>query len=268
MCGIIAVVRQPVERVDLDAGPIVDGLDRAVALLRDATGDPRTAVIAEAADELEVVAARLHGPRGVRFLLVDQAGGARVRGLTSTLAAAVVELDRALDDLVVDDETEARNAAAVRCRDAAWAIERDRLRTADGVGSLIGRQTGWSAIEACTELWAARWIRPSGRAACSAAPRLAASVTSTSRSVAVTSAPASRNRGNRCPPTNPAAPVTKTRMARQAARWAGAVQCGAQRELAPSAAESRGTRISAIAPRGSLGTRTIDPACASTISLQ
>ncbi|MDZ7674355.1 MAG: SIS domain-containing protein [Acidimicrobiales bacterium] len=152
MCGIIAVLRRPVDRTDLPAGPTADRVDRAIGLLRTAVDDPRATTILEAATELEAAAADLHGPRGVRFLLTEQAAAARIRGLVTTLRTVTDDLDAALDELIVDEHTEARNAAAVRCRDAAWALERDRLHTADGVSRLVGRETGWSTVEACTQI--------------------------------------------------------------------------------------------------------------------
>lgn len=157
MCGIIAVLRRPVERTDLPAAPTVDALERGVQSLRDAigagaAGPPAIAAMQDAAAALEQVAADLHGPRGVRFLLTEPAESKRVRGLAETLERTVVELDAALDQLVVDEHTEARYAAAVRCKDAAWTIARDRLRTADGVAGLVGRDTGWAAVEACTQI--------------------------------------------------------------------------------------------------------------------
>ncbi len=152
MCGIIAVLRRPVDRVDLPVGPTVAALEAGVAAVRAAVDAPAPADIAAAATHLEQVVTDLHGPRGVRALLTDPTLAGRVRGLGRTLAGAVAELDAALDALVVDADTEARNAAAVRCKDAAWAIERDRLRTAEAVGGLCARDTGWAAVEACTQI--------------------------------------------------------------------------------------------------------------------
>lgn len=157
MCGIIAVLRRPVDRVDLPAEPVVAALDRGVQSLRRAIDDapaagPAIDALQEVAVDLEQVADDLHGPRGVRLLLTDTAASSRIRGLAKTLGQTVVELDAALGLLVVDHDTEARNAAAVRVKDAAWTIERDRLRLADGVATLVGRDTGWSAIEACTQI--------------------------------------------------------------------------------------------------------------------
>ncbi|MGK2930307.1 MAG: SIS domain-containing protein, partial [Acidimicrobiales bacterium] len=152
MCGIIAVLRQPVERTDLSPAPVIERLDRGVVGVRAAVGDPSVETLRAVADDLEAVSAALHGPRGVRLLLTDPAAASRIRGLVSTLVTSIVDLDTGLDALVVDDDTEARNAVAVRCKDAAWAIERDRLRTAEGVSVLLGGQTNWAAVETCTQV--------------------------------------------------------------------------------------------------------------------
>ena len=152
MCGIIAVLRRPAERVDLEVETIVATLERGVRRVQDAAGAPAPDTIAAAAADLEQVGAALHGPRGVRFLLTDAAGASRVRGLAAALVSAVADLDAALDALVVDADTEARNQASIRVKDAAWAISSDRLRTADGVTGLIDRATGWSAVEVYTQI--------------------------------------------------------------------------------------------------------------------
>src|SRR3546814_2404788 len=86
MCGIIAVLRRPVERTDLPAEPLFGALERGVQALRRAIDDPGTSgpaidALAEVAVDLEQVAADLHGPRGVRLLLVDAAASSRIRGL-------------------------------------------------------------------------------------------------------------------------------------------------------------------------------------------
>ena len=152
MCGIIAVLRRPTERADLPAEAVLDRLDRGVALLRTATETPTVEGLAAAAVELEAVADDLRGPRGVHFLLSDARATSRIRGLVTTLVSVVADVDAALERLVVDGETEARNAAAVRCKDATWAIDRDRLGIADGVAILAGRETGWAAIEGLTQV--------------------------------------------------------------------------------------------------------------------
>jgi glutamine---fructose-6-phosphate transaminase (isomerizing) len=157
MCGIVAVLRRPVERTELPAEPTLAALERGVHSLQVAIeagseAGPAIDAMRAAATDLEQVAADLHGPRGVRFLLTEPGAAGRIRGLVQTLTQTVAALDAALDRLVVDEHTEARNAASVRCKDAAWSIARDRLRTADGVAELVGRDTGWSAVEACTQI--------------------------------------------------------------------------------------------------------------------
>jgi glutamine---fructose-6-phosphate transaminase (isomerizing) len=157
MCGIIGVLRRPTERTPLPAEPTVDALASGVRSLQTAIeagsdAEPAIEAMRSAAERLEQVAADLHGPRGVRFLLTETAAAQRIRGLAETLARTVSDLDAALDRLVVDEHTEARYAAAVRCKDAAWSIGRDRLRTADAVATLVGRDTGWAAVEACTQI--------------------------------------------------------------------------------------------------------------------
>ncbi len=152
MCGIIAVLRRPTERVDLDGPTLVEDLDRGVASLRAALAAPNAAALDAAAADLATVGRALHGPRGVRLLLTDAATAGRVRGLVRTLREIVDGLDAALDAGPLDGTVEARNAAAIRCKDAAWTIERDRLRTADAVAGLAGRDTGWSAVSAFTQI--------------------------------------------------------------------------------------------------------------------
>ncbi len=152
MCGIIAVLRQPVERSELFGDDVVAQLRLGVEQMQGAVAQPTTGGLDAAARELEAVGDALHGPRGVHFLLHDIAATSRIRGLVATLVDVVAMVDTALDVLVVDNETEARNAAAVRCKDAAWTIDRDRLRTADSVSELLGRDTGWTAVEAFTQI--------------------------------------------------------------------------------------------------------------------
>jgi len=157
MCGIIAVLRQPAARADLPGEPTIAALERGVRSLQRAVEAGAAAgeaieAMRSAATDLEQVGADLQGPEGVRLLLTDAAAAARIHGLAETLGRAIADLDAVLDRLVVDEHTEARNAAAVRCRDAAWTIARDRLRIADGVARLVGRDTGWAAVEACTQI--------------------------------------------------------------------------------------------------------------------
>ena len=152
MCGIIAVLRRPADRSGIAAAPLLDELERGVAALTSVAESPEVTSLRAAAEALAAVAGTLQGPAGVHLLLTDAVTAARVRGSARTAADLVVRLDAALDGLVVDGDTEARNAAAVACRDAVWTLERDRLRAADSVAELLGREVGWAAVEACTQI--------------------------------------------------------------------------------------------------------------------
>ena len=153
MCGIIAVVRRRARRTPPapdDVRDLVAGaLDRLVDRL------PAPDAIAAAATELEDADALLRGVPGVRALLDS--------------AELVAGLDAALDDIArridgIEDELDAgeahldpktverTNAELLRVKDAAWAMQRDRLRTARLVGELAGAGAGVAAIEAYTSI--------------------------------------------------------------------------------------------------------------------
>ena len=146
MCGIIAVVRRRTEPTPPDPDQVRRSLQAARSAL-DESGDLARR-LAVAADHLEAADALLRGPDGVQALLEvpglarhvdDQAGG---------LWTWLLDTEAALDagDGVPGDGIEAVNAALIRCKDVAWALQRDRLRTAEAVGDLAGPQPGRSAI--------------------------------------------------------------------------------------------------------------------------
>jgi glucosamine--fructose-6-phosphate aminotransferase (isomerizing) len=146
MCGIIAIVsRHPQRAVPAPAG-LIDGLDRALSL----TGDP--AAVAAAAGEVDRA---LRGLPGV-LALADR------HELVAAIVARLDQLDRYADHvdatLAADggtdaDAVEKASAAAIRLRDALWAIRNDRLRTAREVDALAGRdastpgRAGYLAIQ-------------------------------------------------------------------------------------------------------------------------
>src|SRR5690606_271396 len=69
------------------------------------------------------------------------------------LNVGVEGLETALDGgALAGSELEATNAAVIALKDAAWAIQRDRLRTARLVGELAGPGAGPAAIEACASI--------------------------------------------------------------------------------------------------------------------
>ena len=137
MCGIIAIVSRAPTRAAPQPAALVDGLDRALAVV----GDP-AAVAAAAAD----VDAALRGLPGV-LALADH------HELVAAISARLDQLDRYSEhveaELATDgldaDALERASAASIRLRDVLWAIRRDRLRTAHAVDALAGRDASTSA---------------------------------------------------------------------------------------------------------------------------
>ncbi len=152
MCGIIAVLRGPGPRREPSPREVLDPLSAAVAALT----EPRDLVEAanEAATHLEAVDRLLRGTDGVAALLRDpelaSRAGALARDITTRTAALDVELDRI--GVAEGSDLEAANAALLRLKDAAWAVERDRLPTASAVRSLVGPDSSWSAVEIGTSI--------------------------------------------------------------------------------------------------------------------
>jgi glutamine---fructose-6-phosphate transaminase (isomerizing) len=152
VCGIIAVLRGPGARRTLVADDVVEPLREALGLLG-APGDVAGSAQA-AAERLEGVDAALRGPTGVATLLRDRALAASVEGLAGELGSAIAGLEAALDadGAASPAELEVASAALIRLKDAAWAIERDRLGTARAVADLVGPEPSWSAIEVGTSI--------------------------------------------------------------------------------------------------------------------
>ena len=158
MCGIIAVVRRRADRLPPDPAQLRSLLDDALARLGDAIAAgavPDAAGLNAAAEPLEEADRLLRGVPGVLALLAapDLSAGidAAVDGVWANITGVEVALDAGSFG-VAADELERTNAAIVRVKDAAWAIQRDRLRTARLVGDLAGPGAGAAAIEAYTSV--------------------------------------------------------------------------------------------------------------------
>jgi glucosamine--fructose-6-phosphate aminotransferase (isomerizing) len=137
MCGIIAVLRRPPGRRPEPAGPLVDRLRAVQDQL--SLPEPGRTVLAAAASELESVDRALRGVPGLLTLQADGAAAARIQALAEDLAERAADVEAALDDphhALPGTELEATNAALIRCKDALWAIRRDRLRAAAEVAGL------------------------------------------------------------------------------------------------------------------------------------
>lgn len=138
MCGIIAIVRGTNHGSPTD---IATQARRLVALGARLEIDPRSwpQQITEVADELEDVDRCLRGVPGVTGLLADPPTAQAISDDCSRLGEMVVAAGTYLDDPSHEldpRQLEPTNAALLRCKDALWAIGRDRLRAADGIAKL------------------------------------------------------------------------------------------------------------------------------------
>jgi glucosamine--fructose-6-phosphate aminotransferase (isomerizing) len=153
MCGIIAVVRRPSDRIPPVAADVVLGVERAWASASGARQvDEATARhLAGAAAELEAVDARLRGSAGLECLLGDPGRRAELDRRAAGLEELVGAFEAGLDAGAAGQPAatvEAVNAALVRLKDALWAVRRDRIRTAEAVETLAGPDPGRSTVEA------------------------------------------------------------------------------------------------------------------------
>ncbi len=162
MCGIIAVVRRPGARSAPSPDQVVGPLHDAVSAL--VGGLPLDEACSTAAALVGASDAHLRGVEGVRALLHDRRLLAEVEGVCTTLAASVAAIEARLDAGVDGDrdgnstgdvraeQIEAVNSAVIRLKDAVWAIDKDRVRTARAVADLAGSEPGWAATEGYTSI--------------------------------------------------------------------------------------------------------------------
>jgi glucosamine--fructose-6-phosphate aminotransferase (isomerizing) len=151
VCGIIALLRGPGARRPIPAAEILDRLDALQGELR--TGAEPGAAATGAASVLEELDALLRSTDGVAVLVREGSLATRIGAACGAVGAWVAATEASLDDDGSGGSSvEALNAALLRLKDAAWAVERDRLPTAARVRELVGAGAGWSAIEIGTSI--------------------------------------------------------------------------------------------------------------------
>ena len=140
MCGIIAVLRRPPTRPVPEPAEVLGALHRALE-----------GSLPETAAALAEANALLSGVPGVLALLAHAHLAVSVEHLVEQICDRVDETEQALDagDLPADEAT---NALIIEIKDAAWAITRDRLRTAVEVGRLAGDGATPNAVAAFTSI--------------------------------------------------------------------------------------------------------------------
>ena len=139
MCGIVALVSRPSTRA-------VPTPDEILALI---DGAVRADDISAMADRLQRANSLLKGVPGVRALLDHRELALGITARLDRVDAVVAEEDSVLESGVVSgDELESRATALIALRDATWAIRNDRLRTANAVLELSGRDANPGSIAA------------------------------------------------------------------------------------------------------------------------
>jgi len=157
MCGIIAVVRRPSDRTPPTSAEVTDLLDAAASGLAGIGASFEAETLAAAARQIASADALLRGVPGVLALVRDRELFAAVeaRALVDQVHAIDEGLDRVDADAVAADGgagLEAVNAAMVELKDAVWAIDRDRLRTARAVEEFAGRDASDAAVAVFTSV--------------------------------------------------------------------------------------------------------------------
>ncbi|MCB0989353.1 MAG: SIS domain-containing protein [Acidimicrobiales bacterium] len=138
MCGIIGVVRKRDDRTPLDPADVLARLSMAADLLDAASVDLDVGSLETAAQTAQHLDADLRSLPGVRALVDDPKVLADVAALTNRFRVSVAAIDSAVDTgrLVFDASTETLNRVLVDLKDAAWALERDRVRNAAAIAAL------------------------------------------------------------------------------------------------------------------------------------
>ena len=131
MCGIIGILPRPGSRQAPSSADILRLLDAAVEAGSN---------LQSTADALMAVDQLLRGDAGIQALAGNLTLAGDIMSRLSVIDARAEEEERRLDALHADTATlDAQAAVLSRVKDAAWAIRCDRLRTADEVHALAGR---------------------------------------------------------------------------------------------------------------------------------
>ncbi len=150
MCGIIAIVRRRTGRTTPKSSDLLAELDAAIGHLPSVGSALIADDINQAADSLTSVDLRLRGEAGLQAMLGDSSLIHEILVRVARVAELVEAIESELElrgEQMVDLED--INAALVRVKDGAWAIERDRIRTAKSVADLAGPDASAAAVAAC-----------------------------------------------------------------------------------------------------------------------
>ncbi len=165
MCGIIAVVRRKAQRPVPASSQILELVEPVVSRLGGPIeSDQLSSSLHECARRLSQADRLLRGVPGARALLGDPGLLASLDRLLESIAASIQDLESDLDSswsrLAASGSTGAEgdspleevNAGLTALKDALWALQRDRLRTARAVAELAGPELGEAAVAAFTSI--------------------------------------------------------------------------------------------------------------------
>lgn len=146
MCGIIAIARRRTNRTPPSASSLTEALDLAISQLPELGSESLAEALSSAAATMAKVDLSLRGEAGLAALLNEPALAGTLAGQLNDVSSSLTAIEAMLEaegDQV--SNIESVNAALVEAKDAAWAIERDRLRTARMVQGLLETNTGGAA---------------------------------------------------------------------------------------------------------------------------
>ena len=156
MCGIVAVLRHRSERTPPSSSVLLALLEGSASRLTTATLSELAGAVAAVADQVNEVDRLLRGTPGILALLSDRSLAVSIDGLVAQATLALADREGGLDrEPASPGGLEAVNAAVVCLKDALWAVQRDRLRTARAVADLAGPDPTRSAVEAFASVQAA-----------------------------------------------------------------------------------------------------------------
>jgi glucosamine--fructose-6-phosphate aminotransferase (isomerizing) len=153
MCGIIAIVRRRTRRATPEPADLRRRAGEAVTQLPSPDAADLAPRLWATAGALAAIDTDLRGEAGVQALLSDRSLVGALEALMSDIGAGLSAIDDHLDlqgDRVAD--LESVNAGLSEVKDAVWAIERDRLRTAREVAVLAGPDPSDAAVAACLSI--------------------------------------------------------------------------------------------------------------------
>lgn len=147
MCGIIAIVRRRSSRPVPEATLLLEQLGEAVALVPKPGDHDLNWLTGRVSTILAEVDRELRGEPGLQALLGDRDIAAGVAGAVRQINDAVTDAEALLEAEGDQLPTlEAVNAGLVRLKDAAWSLDRDRLRVAREVVQLGGADLTSAAV--------------------------------------------------------------------------------------------------------------------------